>query len=72
MIHFRFLFHTLVTVPPFPAPISESTSRSSSLTRSNPCLSFGTAFFALFPFSLSIPLELFFLVVALLEESDVS
>lgn len=38
-MHFRFLFHTFVTVPPFPAPRSASISRSSFLTRSSPSLS---------------------------------
>lgn len=36
MTHLRFLFHTFVTVPPLPEPRSDSTSRSSSLTVSDP------------------------------------
>lgn len=39
MTHLRFLFHTLATVPPLPAPRSLCTSRSSSLTSSCPLLS---------------------------------
>lgn len=39
MTQLRFLFHTLVTVPPLPAPRSEMISRSSSLTKSSPFLS---------------------------------
>lgn len=48
MILLRFLFHTLVTVPPLPAPRSDSTSRSSSLTMS----SLSAACFFFFPFVL--------------------
>ena len=40
MTHFRFLFHTFVTVPPFPAPRSCTMSKSSFLTKSSPFLSF--------------------------------
>ena len=50
----RFLFHTRVTVPPFPAPRSPNTSKSSSFTRSSPFLSFDFR---------ALPTALFFLLL---------